>query len=491
MNSRLPSLSFVKNVLSNSFASTRSVEDLEIVYDYVTTHTEIEHDRLWSLLSRAQRLQLCAYFRYDHVKSASSIDLSDVNLGSKLMIFVKGKGNIVCGNHCLQLQQNLGPCLGVIPLAPQYRTLLDHTEMTSGKCPIGVKGMNTYQKFMQVMSKDDEVSIGNTGSHLFLQERSGFISLNHLDTQMFLERFFDRQVSLRVLRRFKCHGMIKPRFDFLSFPKDHPVVIEGSCNGKILLTIRGKCALNVNLQTKPNLRVADKSFTPQVPHHCTSTDSTEQQTVNICQVKPLSFLAFQPHFFDEMNHNIVSVTALTRVQVLVLDAKEFKECISACPSVRDAFEHLARLQIQWLKNDFPKFLKKELDLDDSSEESHELIEDFPTSSIGDIENLIQTRTKKCPRTNKCKVLHEFKRLVIGDVDHDDNSEFEDLFLRFGLDDEGLQDLLQNTDSKDVDSEEFNLMPFPSILISRKRYGKTLPNVAQSDGYLNPFDLMEA
>lgn len=484
MNSRLSSLSLVKQALRNTFASTRSDDDLEIIYDFVTKYTEIEHDQLWRLLSKPQRLQLCGYFRYDSIEAATSLNLNGVNSGTKLMIFVKGEAKVIWGNHSLQLDPCHGPCLGVIPLALDYRDLLDQTAQAKESRKVdSFLYMNTYQQFLQVASKDAKISVENARPSVFFQHVSNFISLYFQDTQMFLERYFDRKISVRVLQRFNCQELIKPRFQFITFPKDHPIQMEGRSSEKIILTLRGTCTLHASLDSG----IVEDNNDSIESSSLQSSEASNSTNVDICQVQPLSFLAFHPHFYDQVECHMVSATALTKVQVLVLNAKEFKEQIDSRPSIREAFEELARQQVHWLQNQLPKFLKKKLN-QSKEDMTDDFVEEFPTASIVDIENLIKTRARKNPRTNKYKVLQEFKRLVNGETESDDASEYEDLFLRFAFENEHQREL-DNTPTS-MHHSDFHLTPFPSILLSRKRFGKTLPCVSKSEGYLNPFDIME-
>ena len=481
MNSRLSSLSLVKQALRNTFASTRSNDDLEIIYNFVTKYTEIEHDQLWRLLSKPERLQLCGYFRYDSIEAATSINLNDVNSGTKLMIFMKGEAKVIWGNHSLQLDPCDGPCLGVIPLALDYKDLLDRTAKAEKSRKFdALSYMNTYQQFLQVASKDAKISVENVRPYVFLQHMSSFISLHFQDTQMFLESFFDRKISVRVLQRFNCQELIKPSFQFITFPKGHPMQMEGRSSEKILLTLRGKCTLHASL----DLNIVENKNSSSLQQN----EASNSTNVDICQVQPLSFLAFHPHFYDQVECHMVTAVALTKVQVLVLNAKEFKQHIDSSPPIREAFEELARQQVHWLQTQLPKYLDKKFN-QNGQDMTDEFIEEFPSASLVDIEHLINTRARKNPRTNKYKVLQEFKRLVNCETESDETSEYEDLFLRFAFENENQQEH-QNTLASMHHSDEFNLTPFPSILLSRKRFGKTLPCVSKSAGYLNPFDVME-
>jgi len=149
------------------------------------------------------------------------------------------------------------------------------------------------------------------------------------------------------------------------------------------------------------------------------------------------------------------------------------------------------------------------------------------SFLVDMERILQMRVKKRPKLNRTKFLREWKRLITHDEssmcnwEEDEYEEPQDPFSRFDFIDNDIitvtSECYNERNSKDDDSSSFDpmdflefippispldyisssddddntiaidmLSPFPSILLDRKRHGKTLPVVKKSHGFLNPF-----
>ncbi len=477
MSSTPPSLSLIKKILCESFAATRSASQLNSVFDFLTNETEIVHDPLWTLLPRSQRLLLCAYFRYCRVNEEALIHLKDPsNLESsvRMLILVKGTAELTCGTQVLPLDSQQGPCLGTIPIPASVQMLMN------GGSPDGRiqrSAENIFLIFMQKVHEMNETCLESPRPCVQLHKGSHYIYLNCLDCQRFMESLFERMISHQILHRLHCHMSRKRNLELLTFPKDQPIMLEGMDYKKIMLIIRGKCQLKVSIDERQMKSEESKN-----------SDEILKNTIHVSQVGPLSFLGFLPHFVDEVCEQPLSVVSLSKVRVLLLDARAFVQQISSYPAIFDTFQDLSRRQIEWLDKEVSKHLKEtEVQQDEENHEEEEEETDFPSSSISDIEDLIKIRTKKNPRSSRHKLLREFKRLVIGEEQLEEVEEYEDLFLRFDFKDECMRELEQiiEKDCELNDSEDSDLAPYPSILLSRKLHGKTLPHVKQSRGYLNP------
>ena len=492
MLSTSPPLYDVKKILCQKFAATRTTDELELIQRFLIHETELNHDQLWRILPQSQKLQLCGYFRYNQVNEDHIIHLkhpANKNSSVKILILVKGSGLLVCGDHSLPLHSCHGrnPCLGAIPIPQGMQKLINISLQEEN---LQRNTVNKFDTFMQNIHKGDETSLDIGRPSILLQKGSHYIYLNCLDCQLFMERLFDRQISQRVLHRFKCSSLWKQNSEFLTFPKDQPIILEGWGYDKIILTIRGKCQLSTNL---PKMEVENDDENKTVQNSL-KYDEASESNLKISEVGPMTFLAFLPYFVDEVNVQPITVTALTRVRILVLDANELIHHLKPYPTIFETFQDLSRRQIQWLNKTIEKIILKmqqERQPKKLHEDYEEDDEDFPSSSIEEIENIINIKTKKNPKLSKHKLIKEFKRLVHGDEKCEEVEEYEDLFLRFDFKDECMREIEeimgQNWETND-NEEESDLTPFPSILISRKLHGKTLPNVKQSNGYLNPFEM---
>lgn len=507
MPSTLPSSSSITNSLFGNFGATRTTNQLKLIKNFVTSKTEIIYDPLWKTLPESQKLLLCSYLRYSRIHEDTLIHLKDSSINGpdvKLLILIKGTGELACGKECLPLDSQYGPCLGVIPTPVSVQRLIKH-ENASNKGDL--KGfsqmnmMNTFQMFMERIHKVNETALDNSRPSVILHRGSHYLYLNCLDCQSFMEKLFDRQISHRILSRFHCQSLYRKRnLDLFTFPKDQPIILEGMGYNKIILTIRGTCQLKVNLDTIQHKRNdqdrtsecksecdQDKPKPSVSTSECCHFDNVLKNTFEISRVGPLSFLGFLPHFVNGVKVQPLSVVALTKVRVLALDATEFIKHISSCPNIRESFEDLSSRQVQWLKQELPKHITKDEKEEKGGNSNGEMIE-FPTSSVSDFEEIMNARAKKNPRTSRYKLLSEFKRLVRGEEQNEEEGEYEDLFLRFDFKDECMRELekIIEQDWASNGDEDSDLAPFPSILLSRKLHGKTLPHIRQSHGYKNPF-----
>ena len=151
---------------------------------------------------------------------------------------------------------------------------------------------------------------------------------------------------------------------------------------------------------------------------------------------------------------------------------------------------------------------KTLGRDDQYIES--LPEDFPSSTMVDMEEIILfTRVIKNPRLNKRRILKGFESRLNGEEGDEESVEYEedqDPFRRFDFINTTMYNLNKDIEMDwsgqdnfkidyDIDNEQDLVggiqchnfeQPFPSILLSRKSFGKTLPQIPQSKGFLNPF-----
>jgi len=489
MSSTSPPLSLVRKILHNQYGVAKTAKELELIHFFITSETETIYDELWTTLSRSQKLQLCSYFRYKQVESDSLIQLKDPfknQLDVELLILIKGSGNLACGDYSLQLDScsyHRYPCLGTLPIPQTLRKLMSQVVQDGQQ----QSKLSTYQEFIRKIHKRSQTTLDDTRPSILINKGSHYIYLNYLDCQIFMKKLFEDQISQRILHHFNFHNRRKRRLHFLTIPAGHPIITQGKEYDKIVLTIRGTCRLD--------LKEACERTKDCIQENETTMRSKLNPASNnlhcVSQAGPLSFLGFLPFFVDDLKEQPITVTAMTNVRVLILEADEFIKNINR--NFREAFQILSSRQLRYLKTKVlgKGFVRQEENLASIGKYVDDNVIYFPSSSIDAIENIVTTRIKKNPRFSKHKLLREFTRLVQGDQNTDEIEEYEDLFLRFDFKDECIQEiknfLQENKGMNDVD-EGFDLKPFPSILLSHKPHGKTLPVVDQSHGYLNPYNL---
>ena len=172
----------------------------------------------------------------------------------------------------------------------------------------------------------------------------------------------------------------------------------------------------------------------------------------------------------------------------------------------NAFQIIAEQQVGWLSNTLPLLMKSQVitRYDEQSEttrdhEEANSVRQDGTSMVKytlDINNIMHSRIRKDPKLNKNKVISEFRRRVSGEEKKVEIIEYEeplDPFSRFDFIDTLACNLDEPIELKwfpPVEISAFKskqcLLPFPSILPSRKLHGKTLPPVQSSQGFANPF-----
>jgi hypothetical protein len=477
---QIPSLSFVKKILCNHFAATRTLDELETIKCFLSNKSEVVHDPLWSILPNFQQLQLCAYFHYHKVDRENIISLKDPSNNDstvKLLILVKGSGELVCGDQTLPIdaRNGLNLCIGAIPIPSCLRKLL---KISSNENQY--HSSNKLERFMQNIHKlNAAISLGREQPFLVVHKGSHYIYLSYLDCQLFMERLIEKQISMRVLCSLGFDSTRKKTFDFLTFPKDEPIIIQGKRCNKIILTIRGKFQLEVNLA-----RSNDDTKKQETTKACHSANNR----LKISIVGPMAFLGFIPYFTRQVDVQPLSVVASTKVRVLILDANKFAEHIKSNSTIYESFQDIAKRQIAWLHEKRIQYEEEIRMKKKEAKVNYNNILEFPNSSIEDLEQIVATKTRKKPKLNKHKFIKEFRRLVGGDELSEEEEEYEDLFLRFDFKDECMRELKMILEEEPNLANEKNtdLLPFPSIVRSHKMHGKTLPIVNQSDGFLNPF-----
>jgi hypothetical protein len=522
------SISIIRKILCNRCPATRcESNELEIIYTFLTTHTKISQDPLWAFLPRDQRVALCAYFRYVRQDGSELIDLKPLTSSgcsaqdSKLYLLLQGTVELTCGNHSIILNGSFGHCLGSLFLPPSVRALMKGTSSKTIQPSDQVGNDSTdsfsYSAYFDTVHKSQGRTCSQGPNRPILSVGKGchYIYLCSIECGHHLKVVFDRLVASWIFHRldFKFPKITKgdeTNYDDLParsnfgkgheihfIPQGHLLFKEGFDSRKIALTLRGKCQL--------------------------TKQSCDQNgiEIKISHAGPMSFLGFVPHCIQNGKHQAMkgrqpfTIVTSTKVSLVLLDAEEFKKSLT--DSSKRAFDELAKRQIDWLLNKFPKRLARQklmsqkaktLGRDDQYIES--LPEDFPSSTMVDMEEIILfTRVIKNPRLNKRRILKGFESRLNGEEGDEESVEYEedqDPFRRFDFINTTMYNLNKDIEMDwsgqdnfkidyDIDNEQDLVggiqchnfeQPFPSILLSRKSFGKTLPQIPQSKGFLNPF-----
>lgn len=523
-----PSLSTIRKILCNQCPATRRLEDLEAIYSFLTSRTEIELDPLWNFLPHVLRLELCAYFSYVRLDESELIHIKSLTDGcsSKLYLLVRGKGELACGDSTMSLDGQHGPSLGNISVPRRVQCLMQPNEPTTntntsphgGICKAFLRQFQSTGGTLEHLERIKQITVS-------LQRGSHYIYFSTIECREYVNLLFDRIVFHWVfhklhLKRVKPAKRRPCKFNLFIFPKGHSLFIEGLTSNTIVLTLRGKCQLKKVIPHKKNR----DDF--RINHD-------NDESVHIGFAGPLSLLGFLPHVIaqkaEESNqqHQPFTAIAKTRIRVAVFEPCVFVDWIRRVPYMIDALRHLAERQLDWLTNTLPDKLngrenlgkeRKEIEITSGHVQSLTIIDDFPTSTCVDMEEIINSRElkkKKC-RSNKHKLLKGLKQRMVKDEANEDKDwveyeELDDQFSRFDFIDTSMYNLqkeilLDDSVGKNDDSsgEETNmdtidhrdystrqehdrLKPHPSILLSRKAFGKTLPIVRQSKGFLDPRD----
>lgn len=543
-SSSLPTLFTIRKILCHQCPATRSIEDLEHIYSFLTSQTEIESDPLWIFLPRVLRLELCAYFNYVRLDENQLIHIdasNDRHAAAKLYLLVRGEGDLLYGDFTIPLNAKHGPRFGGIYLPRRIQCLVRRCN-TNKNLPATSRGI--YEAFLQrvhTTAGSLREGIDRTRQIMVsLQKGSHYIYFSATECRNYMNRLFDRIVYHWVFHRLYIKSVKNKkygpcRFNLFMLPKGHPLFVEGSTSDMIVLILRGKCRLKKRIAREKSGDVVGIEDT---------TLAWGDETVYVGFADPLSLLGFHPHvcvaeeekgeglcgIAKKMNQPY-TVVAETRIHAAVFEPRCFMNWIGGVPGMANALHKLAWRQLRWLNETLPQRFKErhdelgrkeeeEIELEansNNSEQSSVVIDDFPTSTCVDMEEIINSRElkKKACLSNKHKLLKGLKRLIVQD-EEDENADWveyedmEDPFSRFDFIDTSmynlqneilLDDFTRNKDDNCIDAnmdmiddETFSskvrnsLIPHPSILLSRKSFGKTLPAVQQSQGFLNPYDV---
>ena len=521
------SISTIRKILCNRCPATRcESNDLETIYNFLSTHTKICQDPLWTFLPRDQRVVLCAYFRYVQEDGSELIDLKPPTSSgrsaqnAKLYLLLQGSVELTCGTHSITLDGSFGHCLGALFLPPSIRALMNGTSSKPFNSIDQIDSDDSdsfsYASYFDNVQQSQEQTSSPSPNRPILSVGKGchYIYLCSIECGHHLKIIFDRLVASWIFHRLDLKfpkltkddetysdSPIGSNFskghEIRTIPKGHIIFKEGFDTSKIALTLRGRCELTKR-----------------------SYDDENWIDTKISHAGPMSFLGFVPHCNQKESLKCggqpFTIVASTKVSLILVHAKEFKKMLT--DSSRRAFDELSRRQIDWLLNKFPKRLARQKLMSqktkalgsDHDQDIESLQEDFPSSTMVDMEEIILfTRVIKNPRLNKQRVLKGFSIRLQGEEGDEETVEYvedQDPFRRFDFINTTMYNLNKDIEMDwsgqdnikidyDIDSEHGVVggiqchnfeQPFPSIILSRKPFGKTLPQVPKSKGFLNPF-----
>jgi len=473
--------------------ATRSEVDLKLLHEFVSSQTELVLDPLWQFLPFIHQLRLCKHLRYTTHATDMRMYLDAQNMN--LNVFIKGRAELVSTGTKLSLCASKGPILGEIHVPQSIQRLIHHTSPTND-------AFNTehdcfYKNIITMKQLDYNIPPKATGrSSVFFFKGSHCLYLNTLDLRPFMENLFDRLISQRVLNHLHLNSLRSKGLNLVTFPQGHPILLEGEKSDKIILTLRGKCELNKNVES---IKVAAGNGLFALSKENDSDAATIQdanaevvqiEAMSIGHVPPMTFFGFLPFYKQDLqdsdcdsnsnsNNNkncphpfTVIAKSISGVRCLVLDANAFTSEVRKTSIVHKAFLYLARRQWNFLERTLPLQLAARLY---SKQDSN--VEPFPHASMMELEHFLEKALQSRPRLNRQRVLSKLKQLVSGEKEEQESDDAFDDSMKF---DTCLSKKLFESIEEDwgEGSVVDFLDPCPSM-VNRKFHGKTLPMVQQS------------
>ena len=455
--------------ICNHCPGTRNLQDLKYLHDFVSSKTEIIHDPFWKFLEENQRIRLCAYFRYVKHEEDNLIFLDGPEADLKLL--VRGSAELACGDHIIPMTAGRqGPSLGAIQVPSSVQRLIQHTAPSYDTFHEEGKTCYEFIKKIRANYKDQKLS---RPSILFFKG-SHSMYLNRLDLRPFMEKFFDKLVSGHVLNHLRLK-LPRRKWSFYSFPPGHPIIVEGTMNNKIVLTLRGRCELRKSLET---IKYESGNIIAEMTNGDLNNIQMEDDNVHIGYVSPITFVGFLPRFTNELksNENVpqpLTLVAETSVRCLVLDADSFFSSLEKIPMIFRLFREIAESQMKWLTQYLPRKVAKMLS------DQQEDIKPFPESSMKELERLIEMALTKKPKLNKHRVLTKFKTFFCEEEEKD-----LDQFRNMNFSALSMKTLMKDIEADWGGEDPDFLKPCPTV-VNRKFHGKTLPIISSRTSFKDP------
>ena len=552
----------VKKALEIKCPASRSDEDLESIFAYITAKTDILQDEFWNFLSTKNKKYFCRFMHYHHIHSENGETIKLAPKGNRntaFYILVQGKKANLITHHpsnnsakYLSLEGMHGVCMGGIYMANCLTRLISiiahRCHLQKGVCQQfieehgGRKKHSDAYPFVWAQKSKNHVL-------LTLGRGSSYIKINSEHCRPFIQKL---QISLlhRKILRFvplsrgdklthqiysppsDCKDTLKSScsYEIARFPAGKTILQERMEKNQILILLDGICVLTQEMSTAtkyilPFLEQEKLKHSKEIKEKIHSDDYGEnrKQLPPISYVGSMSILGFIPYFLarkdilsttknddkkyktdrrntsekgpstlpadsliniskencdDESLLHPFTIKAHSDVHALIITkADSFVEILwDTNHGLAQAFLELAIKQINWLQKSYPSVVGTYFKWNMEKIPEDSPFDELPLTAE-DFQEIISTMCPN-PKLNKHKVLDKLQRLL-GSENNDATSIPHETSLQESQLDDG------NNIPKD---KIIGLQPYPTILLSRKLHGKTLPAIERSDGYLCPFDI---
>ena len=387
---------------------------------------------------------------------------------------------------------------------------------------------------------------------LTLGRGSSYIKINNEHCRPFIQKLQISLLHRKILRFIPLsredkttHPISSPPSDFedtlksscsykiARFPAGKTILQEGTEKNQIIILLNGLCVLTQEMSTAtkyilPFLEQENMKYSKEIKERLLSADDgkSRKQLPPICYVGSMSILGFIPYFLarkdllqtskiDDKRHNrerrnswkkdpsastddsLSSITeensddgsllhpftikAHSDVHALIISkANLFVEILwNTNHGLAQAFVDLAVKQINWLKKSFPLVVGTYFKWNMEKNPEDNPFDELPLTAE-DFQEIISTMCPN-PKLNRHKVLDKLRKLL-------GSENYENYDTASILHETSLPESQSDDDSNIPKDKIIGLQPYPTILLSRKLHGKTLPVIERSDGYLCPFDI---
>ena len=513
-------------IIFGTCPSNRSLSQIQKIHDFVGNHSEIRKEAFWYTLPKPQLLTLCRYMVIHHVYENNGLDFdipcycySYEHSG----LFIVLRGELMLSSSCPSCRQKN---------KNQYNTrackegsIFGQINLPSNLLSLSKKKVEKYfgndipthpfQNFLDPFL-DPRKFLSNANNkpktkiYVHANKASVYITLPNQDCLPHICQFADKVDAATLLKQNSLSYLRPKDYKIVTCPPGVWLTKEGThLSRHAFFILSGKCQVWKDGSPYEFLR-NPSSFRRNNDGDlisCPDTTSPMEEYPSVLDLGifgPSFIFGLIPCLIGEktidlncshdddtvlrINTNdaaeLFSVVTISTVKAITIPNNILRSKLSMNDDSRQHLMELANHQIEWLRQQINLFEQKCNYLND---------EDGPMNNG-------MSATKSCdpfnerininPKLTRTLFLKGFIRLL----DYDDENISEDQLnqLQESKDLQSLEEMIVNIDQDSILSlscEKSNdplLDPFPSIICNRKVYGKTLPMIALSNGYQNPF-----
>ena len=526
MKSSSPTSLHELEIIFRTFSSNRSDTQIQKIYEFLITHSDIQKEPFWYILTKKEQCQLCRYIQIHYIYEDDGLDLllpcschpsnnfsrhkslpnhsqSSImnNNASKLYFILRGEVTLLstCPICCQKNPNNMdrfvcksGALFGQMSLPGNLISL------TKGNGSKGLKGGELIRPFhifsdpftnAEILSDTNEnsESFQKTNTHwkahngtlqdslesLTAHINKGTIYLS-LSIQDEIHRIFtklsERVEAKKLLQKNHLYGIQTPnKYKIIELPPNYTMMKEDNeyPPSPVFFILSGKCQVWKDM----------KEFIPKKVQEILKEEKS-------WYIQNLGIMGQSFHFGlipwllkDDIQDASFSVVTVSKVKAIVLPVEMLKCALDSNSKVKQYLQELAQTQLNWIRHLMDLYKQK----CEILKKEHEEMDIASHCSMDPFDK----KLSRNPKLKKTLLLKELMHLL--DVlENDDNDD--DLTIESN----DMSNLSMVDHEKDVanldklSSDPFGLNPFPSIICNRKAYGKTLPLVELSKGYENPF-----